>query len=447
MNNNPLRGEGQRLLVTLLLSVMIGFLAGSVFICLIVGVIGFLLWHVVQAIRYVNWLFSDRQSIPSDIGGVWGEVYYRMIRLRTKHRKSKQRLGGYLKRFRQLTAALPDAVVVLTADKSIEWFNDTAKSLLRLRPSVDVGQRIGNLIRHPRFIDYLGSNDYQEPIQLPSPFQDNQSLLIYLIPYGAEQLLLVVRDITRLSHLEQVRKDFVANVSHELSTPLTVVSGYIEVLTQEVNDPADARYEALKQIDHQTTRMKHIVSDLLLLSRLEVAEQNAVTSKVIVPALLSDLKNQLVGLADVHQQLTFIVQDDLCLKGDERELFSAFSNLFTNALKYTPPNGEINIKWYLDGGNAVFEVKDTGNGIPAHDIPRLTERFFRVDNGRSRDKGGTGLGLAIVKHVLTHHDARLVIESQVGKGSTFKCIFPEDRVIWPVPYTFSELKSQAAKAL
>jgi len=332
-------------------------------------------------------------------------------------------------------------LVVLQADASIEWFNDTAKSLLRLRTKADIGQRIDNLIRHPTFNDYLRSGDYTEPLELPSPFQDDQILLVYVIPYGSEQRLLVVRDITRLSHLEQVRKDFVANVSHELSTPLTVISGYIEAMSLDQEEDIDrlGHYDALAQMGQQANRMKNIVNDLLLLSRLEVANHNAVLNKVVVPTQLADMHNQLMGLADVQQQIKVIVQDDLCLKGDEQELYSAFSNLFTNAIKYTPADGSITVKWSVKGSQAVFEVSDTGNGIPAHDIPRLTERFFRVDSGRSREQGGTGLGLAIVKHVLAHHDARLEIRSQLNVGSTFRCVFPEERVIWPVSQSLTEI--------
>jgi len=426
---NPLYTEIRRLLVILTLCFMAGLLIDALASLLLTGLIGFLVWHVYQLILYTNWLHNGKQLDVPDVDGLWGEVYYRIVRLRSRNRKSKQRLARYLSRFRDLTAALPDAVVVLTEDTTIEWFNDAAKELLKLRRSIDVGQRIDNLIRHPFFIKYLEQGDYAEPLQLQSPLHDERILLIYVIPYGSAQRLLVIRDITRLNRLEQMRKDFVANVSHELGTPLTVISGYIEVLTNDADSPPDARHEALLQMQQQTLRMQNIVNDLLLLSRLDMAEQHATRVEVAVPALLADLHEQLRGLADERQQLDLDIQEDLLLRGDERELFSAFSNLVANAIKYTPAQGKITISWFAQGENAVFQVTDTGTGIPAQDIPRLTERFFRVDDGRSRAHGGTGLGLAIVKHVLTHHDARLEIDSQLGRGSSFRCVFPVERVV------------------
>ena len=334
------------------------------------------------------------------------------------------------------SAALPAFVALC----SLEMIQEQADHLR------DIGQRIDNLIRHPAFVAYLKDGDYTEPLRLRSPVNENLVLLIYVIPYGSEKRLLVVRDITRLDRLEQVRKDFVANVSHELGTPLTVISGYIEAMTLNEDSPAEARHEALLQMQQQTSRMKNMVDDLLLLSRLEVAEQHAAATEVHVPTLLSSMYDQLIGFADAGQEIKLIAQDGLTLKGDERELYSAFSNLVTNAIKYTPADGQITIKWYVDGDNAVFEVSDSGSGIPEKDIPRLTERFFRVDDSRSRENGGTGLGLAIVKHVLTHHDAYLEVNSELDKGSVFRCVFPGERVVWPVSQSFTDLKNHVAVA-
>jgi len=443
---HPLSAEFRRLLFILGLCLMLGLMTGTVAGLIITGLLAFLLWHFIQLVRFTRWLMNGKKTAPEISGGLWGEIYYRNVRLRSKHRKSKQRLARSLKRFRQMTAALPDAVVILNADATIEWFNEAALYLLKLRSTSDIGQRIDNLIRHPAFIAYLKDGDYTEALRLRSPLNENLILLIYVIPYGSEKRLLVVRDITRLDRLEQVRKDFVANVSHELGTPLTVISGYIEAMTLNEDSPAEARHEALLQMQQQTGRMKHIVDDLLLLSRLEVAEQHAVTTEVHVSTLLSDMYEQLIGFADPAQELKLIAQDGLTLKGDERELYSAFSNLVTNAIKYTPADGQIVIKWFVNGDNAVFEVSDTGSGIPEKDIPRLTERFFRVDDSRSRENGGTGLGLAIVKHVLTHHDAYLEINSELGKGSVFRCVFPGERVVWPVSQSFTDLKTHMAVA-
>ena len=424
---NPLLIEFRRLLLTVLLGLMFGMAVDAPGTWAVLALLGIGAWHGYQLTLYSRWLTQSKTTAIPDVGGIWGELYYQIYRLRER----KRRLASYLSRFQESTAALPDAVVVLTADITIEWFNDSAKQLLNLHRSKDTGQRIDNLIRHPDFVDYLESGDYSEPLQLKSPLHDELVLLIYIVPYGVNQRLVVVRDITHLHRLEQMRRDFVANVSHELGTPLTVISGYIETLAAESGGLNQVQRKALGEVQLQATRMQHIVNDLLHLSRLEISEKASIREQVNVAAVVADIHQQMQKLSGFSHQVRVNVQQDLCLKGSEREIYSAFLNLVTNAIKYTPAQGLITINWFMsDGGReAVLEVRDTGVGIARQFLPRLTERFFRVDEGRSRDQGGTGLGLAIVKHVLHRHQARLEIDSEQGKGSCFRCIFPSERSI------------------
>lgn len=428
---NPLVVELRRLLLTLLIGLMFGLLVGAPRTWILLAALGFCLWHGYQLLKYNRWLGRNKTTAIPDVDGIWGELYCRIHRLRERNRKSKRRLAKYLSRFQESTAALPDAVIVLTDDITIEWFNDSAKQLLNLHRSKDTGQRIDNLIRYPEFIEYLKDGDYSEPLQLISPLHDDQILQIFIVPYGVNQRLVVVRDITHLNRLEQMRRDFVANVSHELGTPLTVISGYLETL---INDSGEGGglskvdQKALHEVQSQTQRMKHIVSDLLLLSRLEVSENASMREQVNVSTVVAELNKQICRLNGFDHQIGLNIQEDLRLRGCEREIYSAFSNLLTNAIKYTPVHGQIDITWSsTDNGRAVFEVRDTGMGIARHFLPRLTERFFRVDEGRSRSQGGTGLGLAIVKHVLHRHQAQLEIDSEPGKGSCFRCVFPKER--------------------
>ena len=424
--------EFWRLFFTLLLGLMFGMLVGAPGLWMLLAALGFFIWHAYQLFRFGRWLSRSKKKVIPDVGGIWGELYYQIQRLRERNKKSKKRLANYLARFQESTAALPDSVIVLREDITIEWFNDSARKLLNLHRSKDTGQRIDNLIRYPEFIKYLNGGDYSEPLQLRSPLHDEQVLQLYIVPYGVNQRLVVVRDITHLNRLEQMRRDFVANVSHELGTPLTVISGYLETL---INDAGAgslgiAEQNALQEAQSQVDRMKHIVSDLLLLSRLEASENASRREQINVSAMVEELSRQIHGLIGFDHRIKLHIQEDLHLKGSEHEIYSAFTNLLTNAVKYTPANGQIDISWSIKAnGEAVFEVKDTGVGIARQFLPRLTERFFRVDEGRSRGQGGTGLGLAIVKHVLHRHQARLEIDSELGKGSCFRCIFPAERAL------------------
>ncbi len=397
-----------------------------VFLALVIYVIGlFYHLHILE-----RWLSERRTPDPPETKGMWGLIYNHIYRLHSHNRNRKRKLALMVTRFQEAAAAMPDGIVILRSNDEIEWFNGAARKLLGLRTPHDVGQAITNLLRHPLFMSYLYRLDYAEPLIISSPEDDSTILSIHLVPYGKEQRLLVAQDITRLQRLEDMRRNFVANVSHELKTPLTVIMGYLEMMIDMEDDCARQWDRQLRQMSHQGQRMQGIVEDLLLLSRLETQEANKVDHEINVSEMMSHLINDAKILSgDQHHIIEFNINKQLALYGNESELKSAFSNLVFNAIRYTPQGGKIIINWRSNDGQALLEVCDTGMGIASHHIPRLTERFYRVDVARSRETGGTGLGLAIVKHVMNRHEGQLRITSRLGKGSQFQCVFPTTRVI------------------
>ena len=391
---------------------------------LTLALMGYLAWHIYNLYRLERWYDRRKKTEPPVAAGIWGEAFQHIYQLQRSNRQRKKRLATILSRFKESTAAMPDATVVLTEDDHIEWFNKAAKRYLGLQTKQDVGQRIDNLIRHSRFSEFLARGDFSEPLEMVSPLDDQRYFAFRVVPYGNQQKLLVVRDISRLKRLERMRSDFVANVSHELRTPLTVLSGYLENMMDDDSNETEHWSKSLHQMQGQTQRMTRLVEDLLMLSRLEDEEKSAVRDLVAVPAILSSLMEDARMLSGERQhEITLEADESTWLRGSEKELSSAFSNLLFNAVQYTPEKGHIAVRWYRDGEGACFEVKDDGIGIAAQHVSRLTERFYRIDAGRSREYGGTGLGLAIVKHVLDRHAARLEIESRPGQGSTFRCVF------------------------
>jgi two-component system, OmpR family, phosphate regulon sensor histidine kinase PhoR len=317
--------------------------------------------------------------------------------------------------------------VILNAQREIVWFNRTAGQLLDLRRTADLGMRIEHLLREPDFIRYLAGGDFSNSVVIRPPGGEDSYLSLQVAPYGDGQLLLLVTDVSRQMRLEAVRRDFVANASHELRSPLTVISGYLETLGQ---DPAldEELRGPVAEMQRQAERMTGIIRDLLELSRLEESDAATGGTSIDVPALLALLRKDVLARPvrprDVRVHIDSVAQ----LIGDEPEIHSAFSNLVDNAAKYTPPEGSVEMRWWVDDDGGHFAVTDTGMGIPAEYIPRLTERFYRVDAGRSRSTGGSGLGLAIVKHVLQRHGATLEVQSKSGSGSTFTCHFPPERI-------------------
>ena len=376
----------------------------------------------------VEWWVRHRSfADPPNIGGVWGEIISQIVRLHRRKRFHKQRFVQLMRQLQRSTAALPNGVVILNPQREIVWFNRTAGRLLDLRRAVDLGLRIENLLREPEFTRYLRLQDYSNPVIVRRASREDCYLSLQIVPYGDGQQLLLADDVSRQMRLEAVRRDFVANASHELRSPLTVICGYLETLSQ---DPALDRDLAgpVAEMRRQAERMTGIIHDLLELSRLEQPGDPVGGEPVDVAALLALLRKDVLARPVHPREVRVRIDSDAALIGEESEIHSAFSNLVDNAAKYTPAEGSIEMRWWVDEDGGHFSVTDTGIGIPSEHIPRLTERFYRVDPGRSRATGGSGLGLAIVKHVLQRHGAELEVRSAIGKGSTFSCHFPPQRV-------------------
>jgi two-component system phosphate regulon sensor histidine kinase PhoR len=408
-----------------LLGAVLGAVLGSVLGGIALALAAALAWQLMNLFWLDHWLRDRANRVPPDVRGIWGEVVSRVVRLHRRKRYHKQRLLELFRELRRSTAAMPDGVIILNAQWEIVWFNRTAAKLLGLRRAVDSGMALTNLIREPALGRYLQLGAFAEPLVIARG-DPRSHLSIQIVPYGRAQRLMLVRDVSRQVALESMRKDFVANASHELRSPLTVVTGYVETLLQD--DELDPALRApLVEMQRQTQRMNGIVSDLLDLSRLDTVDREIDGEPIDVAALCAVLRKDVLA-RPVHPEVQLEVLSEARLQGDEAEILSAFSNLVDNAAKYTPPTGRIRIGWRVDGDAARFSVEDTGPGIAAEHLPRLTERFYRVDAGRSRDAGGSGLGLAIVKHVLQHHGAALEVESTPGVGSRFTCVFPSRRI-------------------
>lgn len=417
--------EIRQLLILFILMSILGFLTGQPLLFLALTCLSYSIWHLYNLYHLDQWFKNQRKSELPNSHGIWGEVFYNFYRLQQRNRKRKRKIATLLKRFRRSTTAMPDAVVVLGSNHEIEWVNKAARQLLGLKSSRDKGQCITNLIRQPVFVQYLTNINKEESIKLNAPVNDEIMLRINIVPYAKNRYLLLARDITQIHRLEQVRQDFVANVSHELRTPLTVIGGFLETMQDDDSCNNEVWERPLLLMSQQTARMQNIVDDLLLLSRLESEPQVDICDPVDIETLLVTICDEARALSANRHKITLDIQAPLSIAGHQEELRSVFSNLVFNAVNYTPEGGDILIQW-LESKHALhFVVHDTGEGIAAEHLPRLTERFYRVDVGRSRSQGGTGLGLAIVKHVLHRHAAKLRVESVVGEGSHFWCDFPK----------------------
>lgn len=419
-----------RLLAILAVGLMLGLIFGRTFAGLFVTLALYTGWQLVNLFRLDHWLRHRALIAPPALRGVWDDVVTQVMRIYRRKRHHKQRLVQLLRELRNSTAALPDGVVILNAQGEIVWFNRMAAELLELRRKQDVGIRIENLLRHPQFVRYLHGGDYSAPVLVQASSTPELYLSCHVLPYGDGQRLLLVRDVTRQTRLEAMRKDFVANASHELRSPLTVISGYLETLAEDPTmEPEIAA--PLQEMRRQANRMNAIVHDLLELSRLEAKDEQVIGTPIDVAALCAMLRKDVLARAKRPAEVRVQIGSEALLEGDEPEIHSAFANLVENAAKYTPATGRMELRWNVDEEGGHFAVADSGIGIPAEHIPRLTERFYRVDSGRSRDTGGSGLGLAIVKHVLQRHGGTLDVQSVEGEGSTFICHFPLRRIVAP----------------
>lgn len=421
------RAELLFVLFILLMGVFLVKLTGSFVVPTVLCLSVYLLRHLFYINRLLSWLrFGKASHLPAG-DGIWEEIYYLIFRIRKRNRHRKKLLLKMLERFRTSTAALPDATIVLGSRDQIEWFNEAAERLLGIRRG-DIGQNIGNLLRSPKFTRYLRQGDYRNTVSILSPVVDRIQLDVRIVPYGDDLRLLVAQDVTQLRFMERVRSDFIANVSHELRTPLTVLRGYVETLN-DAGDRMPGNYQQMfVRMEEQTSRMQNLVEGLLSLTRLESVSPG-VHDPVDVPAMLESICAD-ARLLDGHgPALSLILDTPDGLLGSDPELHSAFSNLIFNAVKYTPAPGEVTVHWFRDSNEKIrLDVSDTGPGIAPEHLPRLTERFYRVNQETGKNHTGSGLGLAIVKHVLSRHGSELEITSTLGQGSRFSCAFASSRI-------------------
>ena len=412
---------------------LVGLISGYYGWSMAIGLAFYLGWTLKQLLRLHKWLRQHKpDEAPPDGYGLWGEVFDSIYHLQRRDQRARGRLQAVIDRVQESTAALKDAVIMLDSDGNLEWWNRAAETLLGLKTPQDSGQPVSNLVRHPRFKEYFEQDSYAEPLDIPSPINDHLRIQLYITRYGNNEHLMLVRDVTRLHQLEQMRKDFIANVSHELRTPLTVICGYLETLLDNVDDVNPRWKRPLSQMQQQGERMQTLLNDLLLLAKLEATDYPSDNQPVAIDTLLRSIKGDAQALSGQRNQtISLEIEADVALKGSEAELRSAFSNLIFNAVKYTPDGGSVKIRWWANAAGAHLSVQDSGVGIDNKHLPRLTERFYRVDSSRNASTGGTGLGLAIVKHVLLRHRASLEINSVLGHGSTFTCHFAPAQVTKP----------------
>ena len=406
---------------------LVGWLYDRPGLGLIVAALLALLWQVRQLLSFDRALRTGNFDEFRLGEGIWQQIYSRFQHEHDKATRRKQRYRQLLLEVRKATNAMPDAAVVLNSDNEIISCNRAAKHLAGLKRKKDRGQRVDNILRDPGLTRLLRSDDKSLTVELPSPTIDGNWLNCRVVPYGADQKLLLLRDVTERIRLTRMRRDFVANASHELRSPLTVIAGYLDGLADDEDMPAGWE-KPVAQMQRQARRMSRLLAELLELSRLESAGKARTDEPVDIGRLLDDARTAFQGHADVAS-IVINVESSAQLKGAAAEIETVIVNLLSNAVRFTPSDGEITLTWRADADGADLIVSDTGEGIDAQHLPRLTERFFRVDRGRSRDHGGTGLGLAIVKHVLVRYGAELTINSEPGEGSEFRCRFPADQLV------------------
>jgi two-component system phosphate regulon sensor histidine kinase PhoR len=418
-----------------MLSLVLAAAAGLVLGWLVDPMLGWAVFGVVMLVvqlhnlrqlrRLGEWLEHGGSPYPPRARGAWDELHAKLHRSRRASTTREAELAEALARWRAAARALPDGVVILDGER-IAWLNDMARAHLEIEPATDVGRPLVHLVRIPEFQEYLERNDFSKPVIVNAPHASGRVLSMQVVEYGENQKLVLTRDITQFRQVERVRREFVANVSHELRTPLTVVSGFLETLRDEKDPHAARRYIGL--MSEQAKRMERLVEDLLTLSSLESSPPPPMEEPVDMRALTERLGADARALSAGRHDISIAAEADVNLVGSETEIASALGNLVSNAVRYTPSGGSVRLRWHATPDGASFDVEDTGIGIAPEHIPRLTERFYRVDRGRSRETGGTGLGLAIVKHALQRHGAMLDIASQPGAGSRFTARFGGGRV-------------------
>ncbi len=419
------------LLLLLLVGAGIGWIYGHTDWGLLAAALLALIWQVRQLLSFERALRTGNFDNFRQGEGIWEQIF---SRFRFEHERAVRRKQNYrtlLREIRKSTNAMPDGAVILDTNNEIVVCNRAAKELAGIKRKKDRGQRVDNILRDPELAKLLHSDDHTSTIEMMSPVRDGDWLNCRVVPYGANQKLLLLRDVTERMRLVKMRRDFVANASHELRSPLTVISGYLDALADD-DDIPETWQKPVVQMRGQAVRMRQILGEMLELSRLESAGPLQSDEPFDVLALLETSREALEGHANAAG-ITINAESAARLRGNIAEIETVIVNLLSNAIRHTPSDGEITITWRSGEDGADLIVTDTGEGIDPQYIPRLTERFFRVDRGRSREDGGIGLGLAIVKHVLARHDAELIVTSEAGVGSKFRCHFPPERVVAEPP--------------
>ncbi|CUS48345.1 MAG: two component signal transduction system phosphate regulon histidine kinase PhoR [Idiomarinaceae bacterium HL-53] len=418
-----------RLLTRLLIAVvaigLLGGIFGFAFEFIALFLFGMVVWNQFYQQRLSRWLWHSRTMHPPQALGTWSDIYDGIYRTLRRSQFRRRNLALILQRFREAAESIPDALMVLEEGGNLVWSNRLAQLYFGLKWPTDKGIRITNFIRHPRFVKYFRRADFKEPITLTSPLGDQRTIEIRIMPYAGRQWLVIARDVSRISKLERMRKDFVANVSHELKTPLTVMQGYLELMEDPELMPPKQLKKAVHDISLQTGRMQLMVEQLLTLSRMESQTQEAadiIRMDKLIPRVLADMK---IMAEAKSLELRSELEKGIIVQGSEEKLTAAIQNLVVNAIKYSQEGAHIEVTWKRTAAGAAFAVQDNGPGIAAEHIPRLTERFYRVQSDRNSKSGGTGLGLSIVKHSLEHHRSRLEVRSTLGKGSLFSFEIPQ----------------------
>ena len=408
------------------LLIVAGLLTGQWLLASLLIFFIYSIWHLRQIYYLERWMLGFDKDAVTNLSGIWLYLSDNISRYQKTGKKRKRRIARLLQRFNKTLETLPDAIVVMDGKQKIEWMNGAAKRLLGISRKHN-GMKISQVIADKNFEDFLNNDDSRLSLEMSSPINSLVELEINLTHYDEGQLLLTAHDISEVKKVESIRREFLANVSHELRTPLTVVSGYLEMLENE--ELPDAVKAGIVASNRQAQRMQYLVSDLLMLSKIELHSENGpVEDTVNIPVMLAGLQSDAMRLSDTaNHKMELQIDRRLGMSGSEAELSSAFGNLIFNAVLHTPESTKIVIRWQQTASCLEFSVKDNGPGIEAEHLAHLTERFYRVDKGRSRERGGTGLGLSIVRHVVQRHQGEVKIVSEVGKGTTFSCEFPLDK--------------------
>jgi two-component system phosphate regulon sensor histidine kinase PhoR len=435
------RAELKRHFLVLAAVSLAGFATGELTLAWLLLFVSYAVFNFYQLLRLTKWLAKDHssnKSAPPESFGLWGGIFDGIYRLQKQERRASAYLENIVNKAQESSAALEMAVIMIDRQNNLDWWNQASESLLGLRYPQDRRQPVTNLIRDPRFSEYFSGNAYDEPLKLNAPGDSGRVLEFQIALFGENERLMIARDITQLHRLELMRTDFVGNVSHELGTPITVIKGYLEAIMDNMQDLDDKWQKPIRQMHQQSSRMENIVKDLLLLSSLETKTRPRPQDSFSLLQLLSEIRNDTQQIfAKKSHDFRLDCDEKLQFLGERGELYSAISNLVTNAAKYTPAEGTIMVSAQYSEVGLEIVIRDNGIGIEPQHLPRLTERFYRVDVSRSSETGGTGLGLAIVKHIVGRHDGELNIDSEVGKGSRFVCHFPPSRVRLEAPATAS----------